>query len=65
MWEICLDKNSKWTGKSLSEIRLPKGNLIVLIQRDGKTLIPGGSTVLQAGDSLAVARLGGEKVKHS
>ena len=64
MWEICLDKNSKWTGKSLIEIRLPKGNLIVLIQRDGKTLIPGGSTVLQAGDSLAVARLGGEKVKH-
>lgn len=60
MWEICLDKNSKWTGKSLSEIRLPKGSLIVLIQREGKTLIPGGSTVLQAGDCLAVARLGAE-----
>lgn len=64
MWEICLDKSSKWAGKSLSEIRLPKGNLIVLIQREGKTLIPGGSTVLQAGDCLAVARLGGEKFKQ-
>ena len=52
MSEICLDKNSKWAGKSLSEIRLPKGSLIVLIQREGKTLIPGGSTVLQAGDCL-------------
>lgn len=63
MSEICLDKNSKWAGKSLSEIRLPKGSLIVLIvliQREGKTLIPGGSTVLQAGDCLAVARLGAE-----
>ena len=60
MSEICLDKNSKWAGKSLSEIRLPKGSLIVLIQREGKTLIPGGSTVLQAGDYLAVARLGAE-----
>lgn len=60
MSEICLDKNSKWVGKSLSEIRLPKGSLIVLIQREGKTLIPGGSTVLQAGDCLAVARLGAE-----
>lgn len=63
MSEICLDKNSKWAGKSLSEIRLPKGGLIVLIvliQREGKTLIPGGSTVLQAGDCLAVARLGAE-----
>lgn len=60
MSEVCLDKNSKWAGKSLSEIRLPKGSLIVLIQREGKTLIPGGSTVLQAGDCLAVARLGAE-----
>lgn len=63
MSEICLDKNSKWAGKSLSEIRLPKGSLIVLIvliQREGKTLIPGGSTMLQAGDCLAVARLGAE-----
>lgn len=60
MSEICLDKNSKWAGKSLSEIRLPKGSLIVLIQREGKTLIPGGSTVLQAGDCLVVARLGAE-----
>lgn len=50
----------RMAGKSLSEIRLPKGNLIVLIQREGKTLIPGGATVLQPGDCLAVARLGAE-----
>lgn len=64
MSEIRLDRNSRWAGKSLSEIRLPKGNLIVLIQRDGKTLIPGGSTVLQEGDCLAAARLGGGSLKQ-
>lgn len=43
---ILLNRSSKWVGKALSEITLPKGTLIVLIQREGNTLIPSGSHCL-------------------
>ncbi|MBQ9961038.1 MAG: ClC family H(+)/Cl(-) exchange transporter [Firmicutes bacterium] len=39
-------------GKPLSEIDLPTGCLVVSIQRDNKEIVPGGDTVLEAGDKL-------------
>ena len=45
---------SMMEGRDLSEIRLPKGALVVSILRDGHEIVPHGGTVLEAGDKLAV-----------
>lgn len=47
----------EWTGKSLSELRLPDehGLTVLLIRHGGETgAIPGGDTTLRAGDTVVV-----------
>ena len=41
-------------GSPLSDIDLPLGCLVVSIMRDRHEIVPGGSTVIQAGDKLIV-----------
>ena len=41
-------------GKTLSEIGLPPGSLIVSVQRAGRELVPGGQTALTSGDTLVI-----------
>lgn len=41
-------------GRPLAEVTLPGDSLVLLVRRDGKRLIPHGSTVLQPGDVLTV-----------
>ena len=41
-------------GRALRELRLPHGVLVALIHRDGHISVPGGATVLEAGDRLTV-----------
>ncbi len=43
-----------WTGEPLRAIHLPVGSLVALIRRDGHGIIPGGDTVLRAGDELVI-----------
>lgn len=45
---------SYMVGKTLSKINLPSGSLVVSIKRDGEEIIPGGMTVIQAGDVLEI-----------
>ena len=40
--------------QKILELSFPKKALIVLIKRNGKYLTPGGSTVIQAGDTLII-----------
>ena len=47
MKEINLERGNRWIGKTLREISTPRGTLIVLIKRNGETIIPGGDTRLQ------------------
>lgn len=56
--EVTADKNHKWTGRSLTEVTVPKGTLIVMIERNGDTIIPGGDTVIREGDVMVVAKIG-------
>ena len=56
---LTLSNDSVLRGKTLSEIELPQGTLIISIVRDGKLMIPNGLTVLQAGDELAAVSEGG------
>lgn len=45
---------SNTAGKTLSELRMEKGMLVMLIKRDMKYLIPNGSTILLEGDRLLI-----------
>lgn len=49
-------------GKQLCRVSLPKGCLIVSIEREGKEIIPSGSTVLKGGDKIVL--LAGEDLVH-
>jgi cell volume regulation protein A len=52
--DVIVPYNSEAAGKSLVELGLPQGSLIVLITRNDEFLVPTGGTVLQAGDALLV-----------
>ena len=41
-------------GRKVMELGLPEGSLIVSVMRDGKEIIPHGSTVLNGGDDLEI-----------
>lgn len=45
---------SDLVGRPLREVSLPPGVLVALVHRDGQIAVPGGSTVLQAGDRLTI-----------
>ncbi len=52
--EIVVPPNSPVAGRRVLELRLPDGTLIVLLVRGDETLVPGGGTVIEAGDLLLV-----------
>ena len=54
--EIVVEKGHKWVGRSLRQIPTRSDTLIVMVKRGNETIIPGGSTILQAGDTLVVAQ---------
>ena len=47
--EIVVEKGHKWVGRSLRQIPTRSDTLIVMVKRGNETIIPGGSTILQAG----------------
>lgn len=49
-------KGDKWTGKTLKEVPLSKGTLVVSVRRGEETLIPTGNTRIQEGDILIIAK---------
>lgn len=49
---VTLGENSALHGKSVREVVFPKGALLISIVRNNKLIIPGGDTVLQAGDEI-------------
>ena len=49
---VTLGENSVLHGKSVREVVFPKGALLISIVRNNKLIIPGGDTVLQAGDEI-------------
>ncbi|SHK27109.1 potassium/proton antiporter [Anaerotignum lactatifermentans] len=56
LYEVSIDKTHKWKDKSLRELSLPKGTLIVMIQNEKGTVIPDGNTVIHGEDTLVIAR---------
>lgn len=54
MAEIEIPDDGYAAGKEIVELHLPGTALIALINRNGKFLVPGGSTVIEPGDVLIV-----------
>lgn len=52
LFECEIKEDSPLKDKAIVEIDLPCNSLIVLIQREGRIIIPRGSTVLSVGDQL-------------
>lgn len=57
--EVKVPDTSPAIGKQIVELRLPKSALVVLVGRNDDFIVPGGSTILQAGDTMLV--LSGKK----
>ena len=49
-----VEVSGRLAGKSLSDLRLPKGALVLLVHRETRYIIPHGYTVLAEGDMLMV-----------
>ena len=58
---ITLTENDSWNEQAVRDIGLPQNSIIAAIQRDGKMIIPNGSTVLKDGDILTMGAEPGEK----
>ncbi|MFQ5537273.1 MAG: amino acid permease [Gemmatimonadota bacterium] len=43
-----------WVGRPLRGLELPRGTLVALVCRNGATLVPDGSSVLETGDRLTI-----------
>ncbi len=58
--KIELKNTDAWCGKAIKELQLPRGLLIAAVQREGRSLIPGGNLILQSTDLVI---LGAESLK--
>ena len=56
LYENVIRPNHPWLNKPLRKISIPAGCLIVLILRDGVSIIPEGKDVLREGDIIVTAR---------
>ena len=52
--ELAIDEHHQWCGKTISQLSLPDNTLIMMIQRDGRTILPRGKTLIRAGDVLVM-----------
>lgn len=48
--EIIINNNHPWKDKELKDLHLAKNNLVVMIKRDGGTIIPRGNTTIKHND---------------
>jgi len=59
--EVMVEEGSSLAGKRIEEIAMPSGSLFISILREGKALVPQGSTELLSGDQiLAILETGKE-----
>lgn len=56
LYEFVIERNNRWVGCPLAEIPQAHSNRVILIKRGMTTLIPAGSTAVQAGDILVIAQ---------
>ncbi len=52
--EIHINNNHPWKDKELKDLNLPKNNLIVMIKREGGSVIPRGNTLIKDKDIVLI-----------
>lgn len=52
--EVVLDSENPWVGKTMADIDLEQGKLVIMIQRNDGIVIPNGGTILETGDKLVI-----------
>lgn len=52
--EVSLPANSPAAGKQIVEVGFPPNALVIALEREGRTMVPAGSTTLLPGDRLTV-----------
>lgn len=52
--EVVVPLNSQAVGKQIVELALPESAIIMLISRDGSSLVPRGGTIIHSGDKLLI-----------
>lgn len=50
--EIILQKQNPWTGERIRDLDISRHSIIVLVKRNGKTMIPYGNLILKEGDAV-------------
>ena len=49
-----IDKSHSWANKKIADLKLPVNSLIIMVKRDGETIIPNGSTLILPEDILVI-----------
>ncbi len=55
MMRMYIPKGHPWENKKLSDVTLPEGSLAVMIRRGKETVVPKGSTLIEAEDSVILS----------
>ncbi len=52
--EIIIKERNPWVGRQIRELDISRQEIIVMIRRKNKVIIPNGSTIIMSGDSLRI-----------
>lgn len=52
--KILLEEKDVWVGKTIKDLGLPIGTIVAAVKRNGKVIVPRGSTQLMVGDMLVL-----------
>lgn len=52
--ELKVTADNDWCDKAISEISMPDNELIVMIKRNGGTVIPNGKVIIENNDVLVI-----------
>lgn len=50
--KILLEEKDVWVGKTIKDLGLPMGTIVAAVKRNGRVIVPRGSTQLQEGDKV-------------
>lgn len=54
--EVRIEKGHKWLGKALSEIKFSADEMVLLVKRGDRVVMPSGQTVIKEGDTIILNR---------
>ena len=52
--EVLIDEDNLWIGKRVRELDLPDDELLIMLHRKGRTLVPNGNTVICRNDKIVI-----------